>query len=144
MSRIKLAISLCIVFIASATAQHAAAQTSCTDLSLQGGYGFTATGSDVTPQGTFLASAVGQLLFDGSGHVTGKFTTSENGTLVSLTGTGSYMVSTDCSGMISLSFGASGSSSDFTVNIVLDDTNEIRGIVTTPGAVQTLIGRKQV
>ena len=87
--------------IVAGTAVRATASSSaqCSNASLAGSYGYvlsgTATGNPYTEAGQFTA--------DGAGNVTTNSTYNRNGTVTQTTGNGAYMLSSDCTGSLTLS-----------------------------------------
>ena len=114
-----------------------AADKGCTNASLKGTFSHVGTGF-ITGVGP-LAGA-GTDTFDGNGGITGTASLSINGTIVSLTETGTYKVNPDCTGTYTVS-SAGGSTTAF---FVIDDGgNEVKGVCTDPGIVITHIFRRQ-
>jgi hypothetical protein len=72
------------------------AQVSCTSASFQGAYGYTFTG--LTGFNALPFAAVGRLVADGQGVVSGAETDSSNGEIFQRTYTGTYKVNPDCTG----------------------------------------------
>jgi len=130
------ALALCIAPTANAQ------DKGCSNASLQGTYAYTGTGVIVTPAalaGPF--AEVGTQTFDGQGHTTATATASQNGNIVQLTITGTYTVSPDCTGTLTLQVAPIGIT--VPVFIVIDSTgNEFQAIETSPGVVITRIGHK--
>jgi hypothetical protein len=124
----------------------ASAQT-CSNRSLKGSYGYTVTGSILTNQGPLAAgpfAAVGRITFDGAGGVQTVRWLSDNGAIVpNDPGSGTYSMNADCTGSFNITVGPPGNVVTLTLFIVLDDTYELRGIVTTSGIVLTFNGRRQ-
>jgi hypothetical protein len=100
---------------AFAVAEPAAA--ACTNASFSGIYGVLASGS--TSTGIFGAG-VFQIDSDGSGGLTGTGTQSANGTIQTLTVTGTYSIAGDCTGAATFVDQTSAVSH---YNIVLDNAN---------------------
>jgi hypothetical protein len=149
MSRLKLHFALGIAILLATLAQSASAQSPfCSDRSLNGAYGYTVTGSVTAAFGPLVAGpfgAVGRLVFDGNGHVKTVRTLSDNGgVLTNDSGSGTYVVNSDCTGSFNISVGPPNNVTILTLNLVLDDTDQIRAIVTNPNTVLTLEGRKQL
>src|SRR6516225_9127538 len=72
------------------------AQDSCTIASFQGAFGYTFTG--LTGFNALPFAAVGRLLADGQGNVSGVETDSSNGEIFQRSYTGTYQVNADCTG----------------------------------------------
>jgi hypothetical protein len=122
------------------------AQT-CTNQSLKGNFGYTVTGSIVTGQGPLHPGpfvAVGRITFDGAGGVKTVRSLSDNGFILQHdAGSGTYSMNSDCTGFFTISVGAPGNEITLSLDIVLDDLYELRGVVTTSGIVLAFEGRKQ-
>lgn len=116
-----------------------AAEKGCSNGSLQGSFGYTVTGY---APGNVPFAAVGRILFNGSGQVTTTRTLSNGGTIVrGDTGSGTYTLNADCTGTFTIVASGLG---QLQVDIVVDNEgDQFRGIVTNPGFVLTLEGRKQ-
>ena len=109
----------------------------CTNASLKGTFSHMGTGF-ITAVGPL--AGVGTDTFDGNGGITGTASLSINGTIVSLTETGTYKVNPDCTGTYTVS-SAGGSTTAF---FVIDDGgNEVKAVCTDPGTVITHIFRRQ-
>jgi hypothetical protein len=136
-------------FIAGSLTQSASAQLPyCSDRSLNGSYGYTVVGNVTAAFGPLVVgpfAAVGRLVFDGQGHVKTVRTLSDNGgVLTNDSGSGTYLVNSDCTGSFNISVGPPNNITVLTLNLVIDDTDQIRAIVTNQGTVLTLEGRKQL
>ena len=108
----------------------------CTNASLKGTFSHMGTG--FVKAGPL--AGVGADTFDGNGGITGTASLSINGTIVSLTETGTYKVNPDCTGTYTVS-SAGGSTTAF---FVIDDGgNEVKAVCTDPGTVITHIFRRQ-
>jgi hypothetical protein len=84
-------------------------------------------------------------LFDGSGHVTTVRSLSDNGNVLQGdAGTGTYSVNSDCTGSFNITVGPPGDVTTLTLNTVLGDNYELRGLVTNQGAVLVFEGRQQL
>src|SRR5262245_55472403 len=80
-----------------ALAQPAQAKPQCTMSNVAGDYGYTSTGSVVSPPvGPF--AAVGRVTITGAGTFTGEQTTNVGGNVADETITGTYAVDPDCTG----------------------------------------------
>ncbi len=119
----------------------------CSNATLTGTFGITATGSIVAPPpiaGPF--ANVGTQTFDGKGGTTGTATVSQNGNILKVTITGTYTVNPDCTGSITLNLSSQNPPLSLTTHafFVIDDSGaEFRAIQTDPGVVLTVIGRRQ-
>jgi hypothetical protein len=115
-------------------------QDECTNL--EGSYGFSRNGT--AGSGTISAAAVGVLVFDGAGNVSGHDTTSVNGNIIRRTFSGTYTVNPDCTGSITITFitGTPGrvSASDF---VIVDGGKGLLLINTNPGEVIVGSARRQ-
>jgi hypothetical protein len=72
------------------------AQSGCTSASFQGAFGYTFNG--LTGFNARPFAAVGRLVADGQGNVSGSETQSANGVISTRTYTGTYKVNPDCTG----------------------------------------------
>jgi len=138
--------ALAVLFLALAGAAPSHAQI-CSNASLRGSFGYTVTGQVTASNPPFVAGpfgAVGRLVFDGAGNVSTTRTFSDAGFVVQGDkGTGTYKLNSDCTGSFNISVDSPGSGSVILrLDIVLDGDYELRGIVTNPGFVLTLHGRK--
>ena len=111
----------------------------CSTRSLKGAFGYSVRG--VTPANMQFA-AVGRIVFDGQGQVTTVRSLSNGGTIAKNdTGSGTYVLGSDCRG--SFSIVAAGLGQLLVDMVVSAGGNELRGIVTNPGFVLTLEGSRQ-
>ncbi len=110
----------------------------CSNASLSGSFGFTATG---TVASVGPVAQVGRQTFDGEGNTAGTGTISANGNILRGTFTGTYTVDPDCTGSLTLDFSVLGVvHSDL---VIVADGREFRAIQTDPGVVVTVVGKKQ-
>lgn len=80
-----------------------AADKGCSNVSLSGTFGYTATGVLTAPSslaGPF--ATVGAQTFDGDGNTTATAWTSQNGNIVQVTTKGTYTVNPDCTGTMTI------------------------------------------
>lgn len=130
-----------LTLIPAATAQ------TCSNKSLKGSYGYTVTGTVTASTGPFVAgpfAAVGRIIFDGEGHVQTVRTLSDDGTVIKNdAGTGTYTISPDCTGSFNITVGPPGNTTELFLNLVLDDSYEIRAIVTNTNFVLVLQAKRQ-
>ncbi|MGH8264177.1 MAG: hypothetical protein ACRETU_13320 [Steroidobacterales bacterium] len=108
-----------------------------------GDYGYTSTGSIVTPAvGPFVA--VGRVTFTDSGTFTGQQTTSVAGNLVDETVQGTYTVDPDCTGSaVVFVYHGSTLARTTTIRLVWDlHESDVRAIFMTPGTSITISGRR--
>ena len=115
----------------------------CSNASLQGSFGFTATGTLLALPPPFAGpfAEIGRQTFDGRGNTDATATLSANGNIVSgVTVKGTYVVNPDCTGSMTLFILPFGITSD--VDFVIDDDGEeLRAISTDPGTVETVFTR---
>jgi hypothetical protein len=118
----------------------------CSNATLQGGFGYTATGVLLPPTtpspfaGPF--GEIGRQTFDGNGNTEGTASASANGNPINFTITGTYNVNPDCTGSMTLFVSPIGATVH--IDFVMDKNGtEIRTIGTDPGAVETRVYRKQ-
>jgi hypothetical protein len=116
----------------------------CSNASLQGSFGFTNTGTNIALPPPFAGpiAQIGRQAFDGGGNTDATATLSANGNIVTVTVQGTYVVNPDCTGSMTLFVSPFGSTVN--VDFVIDDNGtELRGIVTDPGAIESLVFKKQ-
>jgi hypothetical protein len=94
----------------------------CTNASVTGVWGFQ------------IGTSVGQFKADGAGNITaGSATINQNGTVITVSFTGTYSVAGNCTGKLTLNVIGGGT---ITANFVLDSANKGAQIIdTTPGVV---------
>jgi hypothetical protein len=116
----------------------------CSNATLQGSFGYTATGTLLSAPPPFAGpfGEVGRQTFDGSGNTDATATLSANGNILKVTIQGTYIVNPDCTGSFTLNVSPLGvtAHADFVID---DDGVEIRVISTDPVAVETRVYRKQ-
>ncbi len=139
---------LCAVALALGIVPRAyAVNHKCSNASLQGSYGYTATGT-LLPTGAPPPFAgpfaeVGRQTFNGSGDTSGAATLSANGNTQKVTVSGTYTVNPDCTGSMTLNVAPLGVTShlDFVID---NDSLQIRTISTDPSiAVETRVYTRQ-
>jgi hypothetical protein len=116
----------------------------CSNASLQGSFGFTNTGTNIAlpPPLAGPIAQIGRQTFDGRGNTHGTGTLSANGNILRVTVQGTYVVNPDCTGSLTLFVSPFGSTVN--VEIVIDDDGaEVRALVTDPGAIESLVFKKQ-
>ena len=125
---------------------QAAQHRECSDATLRGSFGYTATGT-LLPAAFPAALAgpfgeIGRQTFDGSGNTTATATINANGNIVNVTIQGTYTVNPDCTGSMTRNVSPLGVTAhdDFVID---DDGLELRTISTDPGAIETYVYRKQ-
>ena len=130
-----------IAFFSVAPSSHAQV---CSDLSLKGSFGYTVTGTITKTAGPLIAGpfvAVGKITFDGAGGVKTVRSFNDNGfALRGDPGTGTYTMNNDCTGSFTITVGPSTNQIVLNLDIVLDDTNQLRGVVTTTNVVLSFEG----
>jgi hypothetical protein len=142
-----LVIVFAIVFVlAIAPRAQAGENKECSNATLRGSFGYTATG-------TLLPAAVpapfagpfgeiGRQTFDGNGNTTATATINANGNIINVTIQGTYTVNPDCTGSMTRNV----SPLDVTAHddlVIDDDGVELRTIATDPGEIETYGYRKQ-
>jgi hypothetical protein len=124
---------------------QAGEQKECSSASLQGSFGFTATGTLFALPAPFAGpfAEIGRQTFDGNGNTSATATLSANGNIVKgVTVEGTYVVNPDCTGSMTLYILPFGSTAE--LDFVLDnDGKELRAIVTGAGTVETRVYTKQ-
>ena len=140
MKPITLGIILCSALLGLAQAAQA---HECSVSDAAGRYGYTSSGSIVTPPvGPF--TAVGRVTFTESGTFSGAQTTSFAGNLVDETIEGTFSVNPDCTGSMSASvFHGTTLVRASRLSVVWDiRQNEARAIFLTPGTNISIVARK--
>jgi hypothetical protein len=137
--RMKLAVALftCVLFTSSGT--YAAAQ-GCSSKSLEGGYGFTVTGTNTALSLQFAIS--GRFVADGNGNFSGKATESVGGSVSQTPFTGRYEIQADCTGNALFQF-SSGITSLLSF-VLVDNGAEIYIMDQDDGTIETGTAKKQV
>lgn len=109
---------------------------------LRGGYGFNGTGLFfVAPTVSVPNAAVGRLVFDGAGNVTGNITNSFNGEIFRLPSNGTYTVNADCTGTLNITL-----LNGFVITndiVIVDEGKEVDVIQTNPGTAFTAVLKRQ-
>jgi hypothetical protein len=116
----------------------------CSNASLDGGFGFTATGTLLALPSPFAGpfAEIGRQTFDGSGNTGGTGRLSANGNIVRVTVQGTFGVNPDCTGSMTLYILPVGSTAS--LDFVIDaDGEELRAIVTEAGAIESRVYKKQ-
>ena len=101
------AIFICGILLANHLnrAPIAHAQTACDASTFTGAYGYTESGYAYDAQGNiYIIASTGRLVADGSGSLTGTETLSFDGTIVRRPYTGTYTMTGDCSGSVTLQY----------------------------------------
>ena len=117
----------------------------CSNASLQGSFGFSATGTLLALPPPFAGpfAEIGRQTFDGNGNTDGTATLSANGNIVKgVTVQGTYVVNPDCTGSMTIYILPFGSSADLDF-VIDDDGAELRALVTGTGSVESRVYRKQ-
>jgi hypothetical protein len=98
-----------------------------TNASLKGTFSHMGTGF-ITGVGPL--AGVGTDTFDGNGGITGTASLSMNGTIASVTETGTYKVNPDCTGTYTVSSGGGSTTAFF---VIADGGNEVKAVCMDPG-----------
>lgn len=112
----------------------------CSNASLKGSFGYTSTGALTTSYvpaplaGPF--AEVGRQTFDGKGSTDATATLSANGNIVAVTIEGTYTVTPDCTGTMTLNVSPLGATVHLDFLISADGT-ELRAIVIDSGVVES-------
>jgi hypothetical protein len=100
------------------------AQRGCSNVTLNGAYGFYSSGT-VLPNRTPRVT-VGREVYDGNGHFSNTFTVNDDGAVSHNNGSGTYNVNPDCTGTIFTTLGMLQLRLDF---VIADGGNEIHFLV---------------
>jgi hypothetical protein len=115
---------------------------SCTNASWDGSYGFKLVGERIGGVNAGPRAAVGKLVADGRGNLSGTETKSNNGYIQQgLTFVGIYNMLTDCTGSASLTI-ADGEVRNFNF-ILIENGEQVLGIETDDGRVKTMTATRQ-
>jgi len=117
----------------------------CSDASLQGSFGFSATGTLLALPPPFAGpfAEIGRQTFDGNGNTDATATLSANGNIVKgVTVQGTYVVNPDCTGSMTIYILPFGTTADLDF-VIDDDGEELRAIVTEAGAIESRVYKKQ-
>jgi hypothetical protein len=135
-----------VFFLGIVSSAQANEHKECSNATLQGGFGYTATGTllpTVAPppfSGPF--GEIGRQNFDGNGNTDGTATASANGNIAKLTISGTFTVNADCTGSMTLFVSPLGATAH--LDFVIDkDGTEIQTIGTDAGEIETRVYRKQ-
>jgi hypothetical protein len=122
---------------------HVAQARQCTLSDSAGTYGYTSTGTIVTPP-VGLFTAVGHVTFTESGTFTGAQTTSIAGNLVDETVQGTFAANPDCTGSaIVYVYHGTTLARTSRLNLVWDShQNELHAIFLTPGTNISILARR--
>ena len=150
MTRIVAPTALVIVFVAVFALgimpkAQAGERGECSNASLRGSFGFSATGTLLGLPAPFAGpfGEIGRQTFDGHGNVDGTATLSANGNIVKgVNWQGTYEVNPDCTGSMTIFILPFGSTADLDF-VIDDDGAELRAIVTGAGSVETRDYKKQ-
>lgn len=117
------------------------AKTDACDLkSLEGGYGFTLTGSNLKLNVPYVI--VGRFVSDGAGGLSGTATQSVGGKIFVNTFTATYSVSEACTGSATLEFnGGAKAELDF---VIVSSGQEVMMVVKDPGTVESGTAKKEL
>lgn len=119
-----------------------AADPACDATTWNGAYGYTLSGFVYDSQGfMYMLGAVGRLVADGNGNVSGADSFSFDGTLVKREFTGTYTLNADCTGSLTLT-NASGGSVHADL-VFVDDGKQINMIETDAGYIFSGVLRRQ-
>jgi len=136
--------TLGIIFFAVLVALTPAVQAhGCAMSDVAGNYGYTSSGTIVTPPVGVFAT-VGHVTFSPSGTLSGAQTTSIAGNFFDETVSGTYSVNSDCTGIATVNI-YHGTTLARTTNLNLvwvDNEKEVRAIFLTAGTVITIDAKK--
>ena len=123
------------LFLALAAVASAKGHRACSNASLAGAWGYTETGTVVSPTGAVPAAAVGRYDFDSSGGFWGTQYSSAGGAVSTDTKQGTYTLNRDCTGTLTLSvYDSTGTilrrTSVWEI-VLVENATEIRGIMTS-------------
>ena len=133
------AISICGIFLANHLdrAPVAHAQAACDATTFTGAYGYAESGYAYDIQGnTYILAATGRMVADGNGGLTGTETLSFDGTIVRRQYTGTYTMTGECAGTVTLQFASANSGAPIHGDIVaVNNARQINFVQTDPNFV---------
>ena len=133
------AISICGIFLANHLnrAPSAHAQTACDATTFTGAYGYTESGYAYDVQGNiYILASTGRMVADGNGGLTGTETLSFDGTIVRRQFTGTYTMTEECSGSVTLQFASANAGAPIHGDIVaVNSARQINFVQTDPNFV---------
>ena len=138
-----LALTLLALLALSSVRASVSEASGCTNASIAGAYGLTATGALFGPNSTRSGIAlVGRTVYDGQGGLSGTQTDSIDGSIERVTLTGTYAVQSDCTGSETFTFRPSGEvvHADF---VVVAQSHAILFIDTDSGTMLTVTATRQ-
>lgn len=141
----KIALVLCLAVLGTAIEAQAGERRECSNASLQGSFGFSATGTLLALPPPFAGpfAEIGRQTFDGNGNTDATATLSANGNIVKgVTAQGTYVVNPDCTGSMTIYILPFRSTADLDF-VIDDDGTELRAIVTNAGAIESRVYKKQ-
>src|SRR6185436_7607144 len=133
------AISICGIFLTNhlTRAPIAHAQTACDATTFTGAYGYTESGYAYDIQGNiYILASTGRMVADGNGTLTGSETLSFDGTIVRRQFTGTYTMTEECSGSITVQFASASAGAPIHGDIVaVNNARQINFVQTDPNFV---------
>jgi hypothetical protein len=128
-------ICLATLFVTLPAVAPAQGHRTCSNASLAGTWGYTETGTVMSPTGPVLVAAVGTYTFDHAGSFSGTQSSSTGGKVGQDTKLGTYTVNADCTATLLLSvYDESGTTllrRSIWEIVLLENATEIRGIMTS-------------
>lgn len=122
-------LAICLLLLSFAAVPASAQSDDCSAASLTGAYGYSLKGTVYDRQfNTYLIGAVGRLVADGNGTLTGSDTVNFDGETIRRQLTGTYTVNADCTGALSFSSPGGGLT---TMDFVITDDGKIVELVQT-------------
>ena len=141
------AISLFGIFLTNhlTRAPIAYAQTACDATTFTGAYGYTESGYAYDIQGnTYILAATGRMVADGSGGITGTETLSFDGTIIRRQYTGTYTMTGECVGAVTLQFASASAGGTIHGDIVaVNNARQINFVQTDPNFVYSGVLTRQ-
>ena len=135
------AISLFGIFLAIhlQRAPIAHAQTACDAATFTGAYGYAESGYAYDIQGnTYILASTGRMVADGNGGLTGTETLSFDGTIVRRQYTGTYTMTGECLGSVTLQFPSANANPGGTIHgdiVAVNNARQINFVQTDPNFV---------
>jgi hypothetical protein len=132
MNRDRFRILCCVVLVIGLAGAASAQGRACSNATVRGAWGYTETGSVITPTGVVVAAAaVGRYEFDNVGGFEGEQYSSAGGAVGRDTKQGTYIINPDCTGTLTLTAFRDGVAQRLSVwtFVLVDNGRELRGIM---------------
>ena len=121
------------------------AQTACGPSVFTGSYGYTQSGYAYDAQGNiYIIASTGRMVADGNGGLTGSETVSFDGNILRRTYTGTYTMTEDCVGAVTLTFATTSAGAALHGDIVaVNNARQINFVQTDPNFIYSGVLTRQ-